>query len=170
MKIPFPCTGLLMWCFSSHFPCFYYPGYLVVALFQSHIFFSNEILFCVFIGCSVCKATLILKCHTYSGKEPSLCREDLGPEWVVLPFLWKILANLIPRQWNETQQPLCERRGVLLSPFEKLSAPMGTSHPQTSRVGQWATWAIFLEVCWYWCERWSIWWVVEFDQQYYLHL
>ena len=39
---------------------------------------------------------------------------------------------------------------------------VGISHPHTTRVGQWATWAVVMEVCWYWWNGWSITWQVHF--------
>ena len=36
---------------------------------------------------------LTLNCHTCSGKEPSLCREQVSPEWAELPSDWKVQVN-----------------------------------------------------------------------------
>ena len=53
-----------------------------VGHFQPHILIPIEILHSVFVGCRVW-TTLTLKCHTCSQIIPSLCREQVGPEWAV---------------------------------------------------------------------------------------
>ena len=40
-KRPFPCKGLLIWCSSSLFPCFCYPGYLGIGSFSITYFLSK---------------------------------------------------------------------------------------------------------------------------------
>ena len=99
-----------------------------VGLFQSHAFFPNEILYCGFLGYSVLTSTLTLKCHTCSGTEPLLCREQEGPEWAELHSHWKVQANWLPWQWHDTHWACdttdCERRGERWAPYGNLS----TSH------------------------------------------
>ena len=163
-NIPFPCKGLLIWCSSSLFPCILYPGYFVSGYSQSHIFNPNDILYCVFIVCSVFKTMLNLKCHTCSGKVTSFCREQLGPELVVLPSIWTAQKNWLSQQWKFACWALWH---ISLSfGGEGSDVPhVWSSHSHMLRVERWVHWADVLESCCYWCKGWSIWCVVQFDEQ-----
>ena len=123
----------------------------------------------MFLGCSVWETTLTLKCRTCSGKGTSLCREQVGPEWAELPSLWKVQDSWFPQQWHDAHWDLWHNR-ISVRGVRPDGTQVVSSHPNTSRDVRWAPWASALEVCWYWCKGWSIWWVVEFDKQYYLHL
>ena len=72
-----------MWCSSIFFPCCHLPAYLESRFFQIKYFITNEIWYCIFLGCSVWTTTLTPKCHKCLEIMPSLCREQMGPEWVV---------------------------------------------------------------------------------------
>ena len=157
-----------MWCSSSLFPCFHYPGYLGSGSFSITYFLSKWYFIPCVSGMSVWKTTLTLKCHTCSGKNASLCGDQMGPEWAELTSLWKVQVNWLPQQWHYDHQALWHNS--LSVRGEGRDGPhVGCSLPHTSRHERSAPWAVVLEVCWYWCKAWSIRWVVQFDRRYYLH-
>ena len=86
--------------------------------------------------------------------------------WNCLPWIFQAKWLLWPH--DDTNLSLCHnchslRRGVAIWQH------VGRFNPQTSRVGQWATWAVVLEVCWYWSKGCSIRWVLYWDEKYGLH-
>ena len=112
-----------------------------VGLFQSHISFPNEILYCAFVGCNIWKNTLTLKCHKCLGKEPSLSIEQVGPEWKELPSFWTFQANWLSWQWYDTHWALWHSslsvrgEGAVWPHVER-------PHPQKWRIGQLTPWAL----------------------------
>ena len=152
-----------MWCSSSPFLVFIIQATWWLSIFLSHIVFLNEISYCVFLGCSIWKTTVTLNCHTFSGKEPSLCREQVALGWVELPSLWKVLDKWLPWKWHDAHGAMWHNS--LSVGVEGHYCPhVGRSHPHTMRVVLWAHWTVVLEVCCYWHKGWSIRYLVYFDE------
>lgn len=97
------------------------------------------------------------------GESPSLCREQVGPEWVELASLKMVQANWFARSWRDAHQAMGHNR--LSVRGEGWDGPhVGSSNPHNSRVGRWAAWAGVLEICWYLYKRCYIRWVVQLEE------
>lgn len=124
------------------FLVFYIQAVWEVDVFHSQIFFPTERLYCGSLGCGFWKTMLTLKCHTCGGKEPQLCRDKVGPEGAVLHSLWKFQANSLPWQCPDAHLALWPNcHSVRWEMFVGLH--VGSYHPHTLTIGQWATWAMF---------------------------
>ena len=95
-----------------------------VGLFQSHIFFPNEIVDCVFLGCSSGTSVLSLT-HVQGKSHPSVESRWAQRRWSCLPsensgpMVAMAMARCPP--WIVTPQTLCEKRGEGWAQSGKLS-------------------------------------------------
>ena len=125
-KSPFPCSVLHMWCSSTLFPCVPYPGYLGNGSVSITYFHSKRDLILCIQWMQCLNNNVDPKCHIFSWKKPSLCREQVGPEWAI-SLLSECSRStgchchgMTPIEPCDTIGSLWEE-GVCLSPFGKLS-------------------------------------------------
>ena len=79
-----PWKGMLVCCSSSIGHCFPVQAPWGVGLFQSHIFFPNEIVDCVFLGSS-CGTTVLSLTHVQGKSHPSVESRWAQRRWSCIP-------------------------------------------------------------------------------------
>ena len=154
-----------MLCSSSLFTRFQDPVYMwSVSLSLTYILFKLRVIICGS-GIQILNEMLILYWHTCTGKQSQFYREQVCPEWVELTSLWNIQINLMPQKWDDAHWALCHN--CHSGRWEvHVGQQVGRRHTHIFRVGWWVTWAVGLDICWYWSKGCSIRWVVYSYEKY----